>query len=197
MGQFLESYPGDFYCQLKHCPRELRNSHSLGRLGQVCHRNYPRVLGRATPTWHTHQLSARTCILPLVSWFSVLFRIENFPPKWLRHLAGRQKDLRLGADLCTALSQASRPEGNLGLILQIHFDSLHLVSFSLVASACLYFCTPRFMTQSLMMKQKGNVLVSFNYVERFHFKHPKTSSETGNSLRKQGTGPKTSLWGLE
>ena len=80
-------------------------------------------------------------------------------------MSGRQSGR--SSALCTQLSQEARPEGIPRLDPEIPFGSLHLVSFSLVASTSLLFLPfgVHYTISDDVTKFKS--LVSFKYVEGF------------------------------
>ena len=95
-----------------------------------------RVLDGNIPTWHTGQLSTRTH--PRPHWILGSPGLYEFRVSARKiQASGRQSGG--SSALSTQLSQEARPAGIPRLDPEIPFGSLHLVSFSLVASTSLLF----------------------------------------------------------
>ena len=99
----------------------------------------------------------------LDSLFSLDFRSSEFQPG--RQASGRQSGR--SSALGTQLSQEARPEGIPRLDPEIPFGSLHLVSFSLLASTSLLFLPSgiHYAISDDVIKFKS--LVSFEYADGF------------------------------
>ena len=95
--------------------------------------------------------------------FSLDFRSSEFQPG--RQASGRQSGR--SSALGTQLSQEARPEGIPRLYPEIPFGSLHLVSFSLLASTSLLFLPSGIHYAISDDVTKFKSLVSFEYTDGF------------------------------
>ena len=108
-------------------------------------------------------------------------------------MSGRQSGR--SSALCTQLSQEARPEGIPRLDPEIPFGSLHLVSFSLVASTSLLFLPSgvHYAISDDVTKLKS--LVGFEYVDGFAL-GCFTSTKIQKLPHRQETNPEPTQWDL-
>ena len=109
-----------------------------------------------------------------------------------RHASGRQSGG--SSALSTQLSQEARPEGIPRLDPEIPFGSLHLVSFSLVASTSLLFL-PSGVHDVISDDNKTQVSCHFEYVDGFAL-GCFTLRKIQKLPQRQETNPESTQWDL-